>query len=127
MNTETLVLLLIIVFLVIFIFRLLLRLQAVNTRVTQLEEKTKSQQVSINGLTAGAIGVDTRLRGIEDRESAIEHRQESIENQQSQNEAPFGEAIRLVQQGASVQRLVEELGLSQSEASLIHMIHGGRG
>ncbi len=126
MTTETLLLFLIIVALVIFIYRLLLRLQALNTRVAQLEEKSRSQQVSINGLTAGAIGVDSRLRGMEDRESALEHRQESIENQQSQNEAPFGEAIRLVQQGASVQRLVEELGISESEAGLIHMIHGGK-
>ena len=40
--------------------------------------------------------------------------------------ASNSEARRLVQQGASAQRLVEELGLSESEASLIYMIHGGQ-
>jgi len=126
MNVTNLILILIVIALVVFIYRLLLRLQALNNRVNQIESRAQSQQVSINGLTAGAIGVDNRLRKIEDREAALEHRQESIENMQSQNEAPFGEAIRLVQQGATVERLMEELNLSQSEASLIHMIHGGK-
>ena len=126
MNVTNLILILIVIALVVFIYRLLLRLQALNSRVNQIESRAQSQQVSINGLTAGAIGVDNRLRKIEDREAALEHRQESIENMQSQNEAPFGEAIRLVQQGATVERLMEELNLSQSEASLIHMIHGGK-
>lgn len=102
---------------------LLLRLNQLQNRVQQFEQRQHSQQVSINGLTAGAVGVDTRLRSIEERESAIEHRQESIENRQSHGETPFGEAIRLVQQGATVQQLIDELGLSSSEASLIHMIH----
>ena len=125
MTIVTLSLIIAVVLLAALLVYFLIRLQAVTARLLQVESRLASQQVSINGLTAGAVGVDNRLRGIEERESAIEHRQESIENQQSQGEAPFGEAIRLVQQGATAQRLVEELGLSQSEASLIHMIHGG--
>ena len=126
MNLITLSLVAVILILFFFLVQFMMRLHALVNRVNQLEKRLNSQQVSINGLTAGAVGVDNRLRGIEDRESAIEHRQESIENHQSQGEAPFGEAIRLVQQGASTERLVEELGLSQSEASLISMIHGGK-
>jgi len=125
MNVVTIILSLVIVLLAFFLIQLLLRLHALNIKVTQLESRLGSQQVSINGLTAGAVGVDNRLRKMQDRESAIEHRQESMENIQSQGESPFGEAIRLVQQGASEQRLMDELGLSQSEASLIAMIHGG--
>ena len=111
--------------LIYFLIQLLLRIRALNSRVNELESRLASTQVSINGLTAGAVGVDKRLRSMEERESEIEHRQESIENLQSQTGVPYGEAIRLVQQGATAERLVEELGLSESEASLITMIHGG--
>lgn len=125
MTIVNIVLSISVVFLAVLLIVLIFRLRALSSRLTHIEHRQGSQQVSINGLTAGAVGVDNRVRGIEERESAIEHRQESIENQQSQGETPFGEAIRLVQQGATAQRLVEELGLSQSEASLITMIHGG--
>ena len=125
MSIVTLVLTISVSFLAVMVIFLLFRMQTLQNRLTHVEHRQGSQQVSINGLTAGAVGVDNRLREIEERESAIEHRQESIENQQSQGETPFGEAIRLVQQGATAQRLVDELGLSQSEASLITMIHGG--
>ena len=37
---------------------------------------------------------------------------------------PYDEAIRLVRQGATAQRLVEELGLSQGEADLLIILHG---
>lgn len=122
-NLSLTVVVILLAVLLVFVF---IRMRSASQRITQIESLLASQQHSINGLTAGAVGVDNRVRGIEERESALEHRQESIENQQSQTEAPFGEAIRLVQQGATAQRLVEELGLSESEASLIHMIHGGQ-
>lgn len=115
----------VILILAFFLVQLLLRVHSLLQRIEQLESKANSQQVSINGLTAGAVGVDRRLRGIEERESAIVHRQESIESQQAEGGTPFGEAIRLVQQGATAERLIDELGLSPSEASLIAMIHGG--
>lgn len=41
-------------------------------------------------------------------------------------EQPYGEAIYLVHQGASVQRLMDELGLSRSEAELLYRVHGVR-
>ncbi|KRT58260.1 DUF2802 domain-containing protein, partial [endosymbiont of Ridgeia piscesae] len=36
---------------------------------------------------------------------------------------PYAEAIRLVQQGASAEQLVNELGISGGEADLIVMLH----
>jgi hypothetical protein len=38
---------------------------------------------------------------------------------------PYGDAIRLVRQGAREARLVDELGLSPVEAGLIVRLHGG--
>lgn len=80
---------------------------------------------SISGLTAGAVGVDRRLMRLEDREKLLAERQETYENQQT-DEQPYGQAIRLVQQGAGVNRLVDELELSESEADLLVRLHGQR-
>ncbi|MBF0255638.1 MAG: DUF2802 domain-containing protein [Gammaproteobacteria bacterium] len=52
-----------------------------------------------------------------------EREQEQV---QRNREQPYGEAIYLVHQGASVQRLVDDLGLSRNEAELLHRVHGIR-
>jgi len=94
-------------------------------RVGRLEQQLLLQQQSITGLTAGAIGMDRRVRRTEATERMISDRQEVIENQQAA-EQPYSHAIRLVQQGATSARLMEELGLSESEATLLVRLHGLR-
>jgi len=94
-------------------------------QVERLQQQLALQQQSITGLTAGAIGMDRRLRRTEATERMISDRQEIIENQQAA-EQPYSHAIRLVQQGATAARLMEELGLSESEASLLVRLHGLR-
>ena len=69
--------------------------------------------------------MDRRVHRLEQREKALSERQESFEIQQA-DEQPYGQAIRLVQQGAGVRRLVDELDLSESEADLIVRLHGQR-
>ena len=96
-----------------------------NERLAALEQQLTLQQQSISGLTAGAVGMDRRLRRAEATEKMIADRQETIENQQAA-EQPYGHAIRLVQQGATTRRLMEELGLSESEANLLVQLHGLR-
>jgi hypothetical protein len=78
---------------------------------------------TLAALCAGAVGVDRRLSRLEKQGRDLGYRQEAIENQQ-QGEQPYGEAIQLVQQGASAIRLVEELGLTRNEAELVVMLHG---
>ena len=94
---------------------------------TRLDEFDRQQQLhgqSISGLTAGAIGVDRRLHRLETREQVLSERQENLEIRHT-DELPYDRAIRLVQQGAGRRRLIEELDLSESEASLIVRLHGG--
>jgi len=43
---------------------------------------------------------------------------------QGASEQPYGDAIRMVRQGAREGRLVDELGLSPIEAALIVRLHG---
>ena len=97
--------------------------QAAHTE--QLQQELELVRQSISGLTAGAVGVDRRMQRLEAREKVLSERQETYEIQQS-DEQPYGHAIRLVQQGAGVRRLVDELDLSESEAQLIVRLHGQR-
>lgn len=108
-----------------YIWRLQQRLSQLQAAQATLEAQQQLQQQSISGLTAGALGMDRRLRRSEATEKLLNERQQTIENQQAA-EQPYGHAIRLVQQGASVQRLVDELSLSESEADLIVRLHSLR-
>ena len=101
------------------------RIAALTQHLTVMQQQLALQQQSISGLTAGAVGMDRRLRRAEATEKLLNDRQETFENQQA-SEQPYSQAIRLVQQGATTQRLVEELSLSESEADLIVRLHGLR-
>ena len=105
--------------------RLARRLGTERTRAADLRQQLELVRQSISGLTAGAVGMDRRMQRLESREKALSERQETYENQQA-DEQPYGHAIRLVQQGAGVNRLVDELGLSESEADLSVRLHGQR-
>ncbi|MCW9078552.1 MAG: DUF2802 domain-containing protein [Gammaproteobacteria bacterium] len=102
-----------------------MRLSEAQKRAAQLQQELELVRQSISGLTAGAVGMDQRMLRLEAREKALSERQETYENQQS-DEQPYGHAIRLVQQGAGVGRLIDELDLSESEADLIVRLHGQR-
>lgn len=101
------------------------RLNEARRHSAKLQQELQLVRQSISGLTAGTVGMDRRMRSLEDREKVLSERQETYENQQS-DEQPYGHAIRLVQQGAGVGRLVDELELSESEADLIVRLHGRR-
>jgi hypothetical protein len=101
------------------------RLREERAGFAQLQLELDLVRQSISGLTAGAVGVDRRMQRLEAREKVLSERQETYEIQQS-DEQPYGHAIRLVQQGAEVSRLVDELELSESEAELIVRLHGQR-
>lgn len=100
-------------------------LRTEQARSAQLQKELELVRQSISGLTAGAVGMDRRMQRLETREKVLSERQETYEIQQS-DEQPYGHAIRLVQQGAAVSRLVDELELSESEAELIVRLHGQR-
>lgn len=97
-----------------------------QARLSGMEERIASLAASLNALCSSAVGVDKRVVRLERRGRDLEHRQESMEVQTQGDSRPFGEAIRMVHQGAPAAQLVEELGLSQSEAELLVTIHGAR-
>lgn len=95
-----------------------------NNRITELGKQIEQLASTATALCAGAVGVDRRVVKLERHSKNLEHRQESIESQQHTADRPYGEAIQMVQRGAVASRLVEELGLSNSEAELLVMLHG---
>ena len=105
--------------------RLAMQSRETDAHLRRLERQLELLRQSISGLTAGAVGMDRRLFALEARERLLTERQETYENQQN-DDRPYGHAIRLVQQGAGIGRLVDELDLSESEADLIVRLHGHR-
>ena len=92
-------------------------------QLAALSQRLDIFQQSLHGLTAGATGIDKRMFRLEAQERLLSERQETLENQRVDDQ-PYAKAISLVQQGAGVQRLMEELQLSESEAELIFRLHG---
>jgi hypothetical protein len=97
--------------------------RAMARQLETLSQKLEIFQQSLHALTASAAGADKRMFRLEAQEKRLSERQETIENQRLSDQ-PYAQAIHLVQQGAGVRRLMEELQLSQSEAELIFRLHG---
>lgn len=81
----------------------------------------QAQVAVLQSALADAAAADARTQT---RQSDLRARVEMLETQAT-GDQPYGDAIRLVRQGAREARLVDELGLSPIEASLIVRLHGG--
>jgi FtsZ-interacting cell division protein ZipA len=114
-----------IVVLGLWFIRMRRQMDYLSAQVTGLQSELAWFRQSISGLTSGAVGVDRRVQQLESSARSLSDRQETYENQQA-DERPYGHAIRLVQQGAGINRLIQELDLSESEADLIVRLHGHR-
>jgi hypothetical protein len=107
------------------------QLGRLHARLSLLEQRSlvadqaagtlQAQLAVLQGALADAAAADARTRT---RQSDLRARVEVLETQAT-GDQPYGDAIRLVRQGAREARLVDELGLSPIEASLIVRLHGG--
>jgi N-glycosylase/DNA lyase len=88
-----------------------------------LAREVKNLQGAVNAMLAGASGVDRRIAAAEQRLHELRRAYEDLQEVQNVSR-PYDDAIRLVRQGATAQRLVEELGLTRSEAELLITLHG---
>jgi hypothetical protein len=103
-----------------------LELDAAQKRLQSLEQAHTGLSAAANDADRRLGNMERRLGNMEAREAQIEQltaRQEDLENQQ-EHDHPYAHAIRLVRQGASARRLIDELYLSESEANLIVRLHG---
>jgi len=107
------------------------QLGRLHARLSLLEQRSlvadqaastlQAQLAALQGALADAAAADARTQT---RQSDLRARVEVLETQAA-GDQPYGDAIRLVRQGAREARLVDELGLSPIEASLIVRLHGG--
>ncbi len=94
-----------------------------RNELSSLRGEVETLKQSVGALCSSAVGVDKRVIRLERRGRDLEERQETIEHNKAGDHPPYAEAIRLVQQGASAEQLVNELGISGGEADLIVMLH----
>ena len=107
------------------------QLGRLHARLSLLEQRSlvadqaagtlQAQLAALQGALADAAADDARSQT---RQSELRARVEVLETQAT-GDQPYGDAIRLVRQGAREARLVDELGLNPIEASLIVRLHGG--
>ena len=100
-----------------------LRQRRLSRRLERAQSQIEALSDNFNALCAGAAGVDQRLLQVEQQGRDLAKRQENLDERQRGGQ-PYGEAIQKVHQGATAEQLVEEFGLSQSEAELVVMLHG---
>lgn len=123
MDSFSIVLLAFVGALMIALSAMLHMMRVQRRRLSDANGRIDTLSANLNALCAGAVGVDQRISSLEQGGRDLQHRLESMATSQ-QADRPYGEAIHMVHQGATPHRLVEELGLSRSEADLVAMLHG---
>ncbi len=124
MKPEYIILISIVCLAMLFFRRQSRTIRLQDNRIEELGKQIEQLTTTVNVLCASAVGVDKRVIKLERNGRDLTYRQESIESSQHTVDRTYGEAIQMAQRGARASRLVEELGLSESEAELLVMLHG---
>ncbi len=78
-------------------------------------------------LRASALGMGRTLARLEGELRQLREKLERLERMESGDGGRYAQAIRMVAKGASVDDLVEDFGLSRSEAQLLVTLHQNPG
>lgn len=99
-------------------------------RLRVLERQCEALGEALGGAPAEAAGAGAtaRLEAAEQRvREQLAHLGERLAQLELANQGvPYEKAIGLAEKGAEAERLLPYLGLSQSEADLVRLLHGGR-
>ncbi len=79
-------------------------------------------QSDIHALCAGAINMSNHMAALEQKLRRLMERQDQVELRDPAQQT-YAHAIRLAQQGADVNDLVERCGMAQGEADLLLRVH----
>jgi hypothetical protein len=92
--------------------------------MSQHKRDIETLKQTVGALCSSAVGVDKRVNRLEQMGRDLEERQEHIEQHSQHGDPPYADAIRMVQEGAKAEDLIERLGISRDAADLIIMMHG---
>ena len=98
-------------------------LRMLQERLAEREQDLTALRSDLAALTKASVGAGDHLMQVEHRVRRLSERQNQSE-MRAVGDRPYQQAIQLVQNGADVEELVRQCGLTRGEADLIVMLHG---
>ena len=128
-NDNPLVWIVVLIMLILLVAQWVFRFYTENRRreeLSQYKRDIDTLKQTVGALCSSAVGVDKRVNRLERMGRDLEERQESIEQHGQYGDPPYSDAIRMVQEGAGSDELIDELGISRDAADLIILMHGNK-
>ncbi len=114
----------VLVFALMQIFKQKKRINSYDQKIEKLWKKIEVMQHDVSALCASGLGVDERVGGTEKRvRSLLERLEELEESDSSEHLQEFQNAIKLAQEGATSDEIVEKCNLTLDEATLLLRLH----
>jgi len=118
----------IIVSVIIVLVWLIIEYKKLKQKVTILSSEIERNNKDIAGLCTAAVSVDNRLTDSHDQLTEIVNKVTDFEQYEQQTiqaqPQSYDDAIQRIRNGASVEELTKQCGLSQDEAVLLIGLHG---
>jgi uncharacterized protein YoxC len=103
---------------------LFIEYRKLKQRFDALSRYVEQNNKDIAGLCSAAVSVDNSLLDSRDQLKNIVEKITDFEQHEQQTAQPYHNAIQRVRQGADINELTQEYGLSQDEAVLLIRLHG---
>ena len=87
----------------------------------QHAKELKKIQANLNVLSSGSIGMGQRMIALEQKLNSLRSTQEEMK--QSNLDFSYTQAQKLIEQGADIQTVAANSGLSSSEIQLMQLVH----
>lgn len=98
------------------------RLRGQQREGAALRRELASAQRELAALCTGAVGADARLGRIDQQLLRLLERQERIELRETQYRG-YEDAVKLIREGADVERIMGQCRLARAEAELLMRMH----
>ncbi len=121
-NTQIILTILIVVNIALFFYNRNIGKQLSLDRC-KYKEEIKTLNGDISALCSGATGLGNHLVYVEQQNRRLYERQDQIELRDPA-EREYHNAVKLIQDGADIDRLVSAGGMMRGEAELLMMLHG---
>jgi hypothetical protein len=91
-------------------------------RLDSQELQIDNLRNDVRALCTGAVGLGERVSRIDERSRRIHERQEQLQ-MRDPGERTYAQAIRMVQNGATIDEIIKVCEISRGEADLLMMMH----